>query len=69
MPTKPIWCKCGKHSWTRRQLYSAWERGKDIRCPDLDCDQTIPVETVETLLIDIGLVKPDDGAPEISGRG
>ena len=63
MLSKPIWCKCNKHSWTRRQLYAAWERDRDIRCPDPDCQRVIPVETIEKLLVRLGMVIPDDAPP------
>jgi hypothetical protein len=69
MLRKPIWCKCKKHSWTRRQLYAAWEKGRDVMCPDPTCQRTIPVETVETLLVDLGMVFPDDNPPEVPGQG
>lgn len=69
MLSKPIWCKCNKHSWTRRQLYAAWEKGRDIRCPSPDCQLAIAVETIETLLIDLGMVIPDDDPPESVGQG
>jgi len=69
MLTKPIWCKCKKHSWTRRQLYAAWERGKDIRCPNPECDRSIPVETVEELLIEMGLVPDEETPPEVAPEG
>ncbi len=69
MVRKPIWCKCKKHSWTRRQLYAAWEKDRDIRCPDPGCHRMIPVETVETMLIDLGLVIPDDNPPEALEQG
>lgn len=60
MLTKPIWCKCNKHSWTRRHLYAAWEKDRDLRCPNPDCQRSIPVETIEELLIQLGMVHPDD---------
>jgi len=63
MLSKPIWCKCKKHSWTRRQLYASWEKGRDVQCPDPGCQRVIPVETVEILLIDLGMVIPDDNPP------
>jgi hypothetical protein len=69
MLSKPIWCKCKKHSWTRRQLYAAWEKGRDIRCPSPGCERAIPVETIERLLIDLGMVTPDDTPPGIVGQG
>ena len=66
MLRKPIWCKCKRHSWTRRQLYSAWEKGRDLRCPDPGCERTIPGETIEALLIQLGMVTEDstDETPE-----
>ena len=59
MVAKPIWCKCKGHSWTRRQLYAAWEKDRSVRCPAPDCQREIPLETVSTLLIQLGLVTPD----------
>ena len=35
-----------------------------MRCPAPDCQQTIPVETVEELLIQIGMVTPDEEAQD-----
>jgi hypothetical protein len=64
MLTKPIWCKCKKHSWTRRQLYSAWEKDRDIRCPTPDCGREIPLETIEALLIQIGMITEDSTTTE-----
>jgi hypothetical protein len=60
MVAKPIWCKCKEHSWTRRQLYFAWERDRSVRCPAPTCQREIPLETIETLLIQLGMVTPDD---------
>jgi len=60
MVAKPIWCKCKNHSWTRRQLYAAWEKDRPVMCPAPDCQREIPVETVETLLIQLGMVIPDE---------
>ena len=64
MLRQPIWCKCKKHSWTRRQLYAAWEKDRDIRCPDPACQREIPLETIETLLIGLGMVTPDEVSNE-----
>ena len=66
---KPIWCKCGGHSWTRRQLYAAWEKDRNVVCPAPDCLREIPVETVEDLLIQVGLVFPDPEAPDAEHQG
>jgi len=60
MVMKPVWCKCGRHSWTRRQLYAAWERDQGLRCPDPDCGRDVPLDTIEELLIRIGMVTEDD---------
>jgi hypothetical protein len=57
---KPIWCKCGGHSWTRKQLYSAWENDKPIQCPDPACQREISVEIIEELLKRIGMIRLDD---------
>lgn len=69
MLTKPIWCKCKKHSWTRRQLYAAWEKNRGVRCPDPGCQREIPLETVETLLIELGMVTPDEISTDEAEEG
>lgn len=61
---KPIWCKCSNHSWTKRQLYSAWERDQSIMCPDPDCQREIPLETIEELLINLRMISPADEGHE-----
>jgi len=70
MIRKPIWCKCRRHSWTRRQLISAWEGGNSIRCPEPECTREIEVEAIEALLKKIGaldLDESDDLNPSADG--
>jgi len=70
MLSKPVWCKrCNRHSWTRRQLYAAWESDRSIRCPVPDCQSEISLETIETLLIQIGMVTEDNPAIDESSEG
>ena len=69
MLAKPIWCKCKKHSWTRRQLYASWEKNRSIRCPIPDCEREIPMETVEALLIQVGMVTPDEESTGVESEG
>ena len=69
MVAKPIWCKCRGHSWTRRQLYYAWERHRSIRCPAPECEREISVETMEALLIQLGMVFPDKEASGLESEG
>lgn len=64
MLTKPIWCDCRKHSWTRRQFYSAWERSRALRCPDPDCQRDITLESIEEHLIEQGLVNDESSTEE-----
>ena len=59
MVLKPIWCKCRKQSWTRRQLYSAWERGGALICNNPECQRVIPEHILKELLIKIGMISPD----------
>jgi hypothetical protein len=63
MVAKPIWCKCMNHSWTRRQLYAAWERNQPTWCPAPDCQREIPLETIEQLLIQEGLLSKQEDTP------
>lgn len=69
MVAKPIWCKCKNHSWTRRQLYAAWEKDRPVFCPAPDCQREIPVETVEALLIQLGMVIPDEDPTNPDSQG
>jgi hypothetical protein len=69
MVAKPIWCKCKNHSWTRRQLYAAWEKDRPVRCPAPECQREIPVETVEALLIQLGMVTPDEESIDSDSGG
>lgn len=57
---KPIWCKCKGHSWTRKQLYAAWENGVPVICPAPGCDRTITVDVIEQMLQKIGMVTLQD---------
>lgn len=63
MVAKPIWCKCKQHSWTRRQLYAAWERDQSTRCPAPECQREIPLETIEQLLIQLKMISPSEDTP------
>lgn len=63
MVARPIWCKCSGHSWTRRQLYAAWEQNQSVRCPDPDCEREIPLETIEQLLVQLKMISPPEDIP------
>jgi len=69
MVAQPVWCKCGGHSWTRRQLYAAWEKNRSIHCPAPGCGREILSETVEEVLIREGIVVPDEEAISPEGDG
>lgn len=56
---QPIWCRCNKHSWTRRQLYNAWLADRSVRCPETECGREISIERIEELLVSFGMVKID----------
>ena len=60
MVLKPIWCKCEKTSWTRRQLYNAWVANREIRCPEPSCQREISLDDIEDLLVDLGMLNLDD---------
>lgn len=69
MIRKPIWCKCRKHSWTRRSLLSAWENNRPVRCPEPQCNREISVDDVEVLLQQIGVLnlEEDDEIEDVEG--
>lgn len=60
MIKKPIWCKCRKHSWTRRSLLWSWENNKPVSCPEPQCKREITVDAIEELLQQIGVLNLED---------
>ncbi len=53
---KPVWCTCKGHSWTRRQLLSAWENNRPVTCPEANCRREIAVDDIEILLKKINIL-------------
>lgn len=67
---KPIWCKCHKSSWTRRQLLAAWENAQPITCDEPTCGRQIDVAAIQQLLEGIGVLKLEDiSQPELDTNG
>lgn len=62
---KLIWCKCEQHSWTRRQMRMAWENNNSLRCPESTCGREIPMETIEELLTNLGVLQLDMSPEEV----
>jgi len=64
----PVWCLCKRHSWTRKQLLSAWEAGRSLYCPDVACSREIVLESIRTILLRLKLIPEEeeesDGHPE-----
>ncbi len=61
MITRPVWCgKCKRHSWTRRQLLSAWERNKTLTCPEPTCRHEVEPSVIESALKREGILDLED---------
>ena len=57
----PIWCQCKQHSWTRRQLRTAWEAERSLYCPNVECKREITLQEIYAVLVRAGILPEDEG--------